>query len=62
MRLVDTRYGDNFSQSLRALMEVDMNKKLELVYITPDFLVALSTLYNHIKVVIKAKWYTMTNT
>ena len=36
--LVDTRHGDNSSQASIALMEVDMNKNLELVFITPSFL------------------------
>ena len=43
-------------------MEVDMNKNLELVYITPNLLVSFSTLYKHIRVVIKAKEYTMIDT
>ena len=60
--LVDTRHSDNSSQVIIALMEVDMNKNLELVYITPDLLVALSTLYKHIKIIIKTKGYTMIDT
>lgn len=43
-------------------MEVDMTKNLELVYITLDFLVSLSTLYRHIKIAIKSRGYNMTIT
>lgn len=42
--LVDTRHSDKIIDEMIELMEIDMNKNLELVYITPDFLVALSTL------------------
>lgn len=53
--LVDTIHSDKTTDGLIALIEVDMNKNLELVYITPDFLVSLSTLFKHINLLLNQK-------
>ena len=60
--LVDTRHMESMSRAVIGLMEADMNNNLEIVYLTPDYLVSLSTLFKHIKLVIKTKGYNMTNT
>lgn len=52
---MDTIHSDKTTDGLIALIEVDMNKNLELVYITPDFLVSLSTLFKHINLLLNQK-------
>ena len=61
VNLVDTRHSESVSKDLIALVQVDMNKNLELVYITPNSLVSLSTLHMYINISIKAKGYTVTS-
>ena len=49
------------SRAVIGLMEAYLNNNLEAIYLTPDYLVSLRTLFKHIKLVIKTKGYNMTN-
>ena len=60
--LVDTRHMEPMSRTVIELMKANMNNNLEIVYLTPDYLDSLNTLFKHIKLVIKTKEYNMTNT
>lgn len=59
--LVDTRHIDLMAKAIIGVMEPYMNNNLEIVYLTPYYLVSLSTLFKHIKLIIKTKGYNMTN-
>ena len=60
--IVDTRHMESMSRAVIGVMEVNIYNNLEIVYLTPDYLVSLSTLFKHIKLVIKSKRYNMSNT
>ena len=57
--LVDNRHINSMSKAVIATIEADMNDCLELVYITPDFMVTLDTLYKNIKIIIQSHGYNM---
>ena len=60
--IVDTRHMESMSRAVIGVMEVNIYNNLEIVYLTPDYLVSLSTLFKHIKLVIKSKRYNIANT
>ena len=43
--LVDTRKMESMSREVVGVMEAGMNNNLEIVYLTSDYLVYLSTLF-----------------
>lgn len=59
--LVDTRHMHSISKVVIGVMKADMNNNSKIVYLTPEYLVSLSTLFKHIKLIIKSKCYHMIN-
>lgn len=50
--LADAKHMESMSRAIIRVIDVDMNNNLEIVFLTPDYLVSLSTLFKHIKLII----------
>ena len=59
---LDTRHLETMFTVTIVATKAYVHDNLELVYLSPDYLVSISTLYKHIKLIIQTRGYNMTST